>query len=1130
MKKLLSIAFLGIGVFLYAQLNPNFQTSASVQHEICPNNGSIEVSLNNPTEGSDVLHYLFLLPDTTTPILTSSTNTLEGLSAGNYRLKTVETLNDESQERIINLVIQDQVLAFDFSRIIIQITEEDICNQTSTVEVSTQTQTAEVTNYQIIAGPITTAPQSISVFANLVAGTYTFQTTDVCGRVAINQFTVSEPIGNDLSFSNWNILLDSGQLAGCNLIKVSESISGNIAYPLQVYYRVYDPSGTLYWEQTLEGITENNWVEAIPFFNDELYTYEIIITDACGSVYNSPLREIEKSIKAIKNNIDAGCERKNIKILAEYYYESFTLNFLSAPEGFDPADYNADYPGPYETEAIFGTSENPLPPGAYSVELTDSCGNSAIINFYINDPIDFDYPLTYEVISTDCESAMVDFSANGLALVSLIVTDAPDTFEFDLPYDATDQLSDGHWIVNLPYGEYTLEGVDDCGLNRTFTATLEPLDYNVSSTSRPGCGAYQGSFQLSFFNYAAEGLILTSGPADFADSYPIDVSHWINEEGSFTDIIQAPIGTYEFQTTNSCGQTISHTLEVVGEETYEQEVEVFQNCGSFNISVQYSGNVSSEPGFRIWLQQWNESLQEWTYPNSSNPNSGINLNPQGFTNNINYTGLFRVVKRYFAFYGDECSETLYEFEVFDAPEIISINSCNGESASDVWIEAEGMAPIQYRIIELNGEPFLIDNGDSPVFNNLEDGLYKIEVIDACGNITNAQFSLTDLNLPAISVSPVCEGAEVSLSVLYSPYFTYEWTLVGSTTVLSTESSLDLPNFSADQEGEYQVTIYPSGESACSAITLSVEVAIQEFTIEFDLVEAICENSAPYALPTTSANGVTGYWIPSEVNTEFSQNYTFISTSLPCETTYETTIEVQTTPIIDLEESIFICADQSTTLDAGSGFDTYLWSTGATTQSIEVSISGVYSVEANTVAGCTATAQAEVIQETYDPELISIIQYSDYIEIINENAGDFEYSSDGIVWQLENIFYAPYPEPFVLHIRNVNTHCSYDKTVEIEPTGSEELFINVITPNSDGKNDVWNLANLSSFLGSHLKIYDRYGKIIHEGIISENPVWDGIYLNEPIPSQTYWYVITTTEGTQHKGYILVKNRYKKDYNF
>ncbi len=63
------------------------------------------------------------------------------------------------------------------------------------------------------------------------------------------------------------------------------------------------------------------------------------------------------------------------------------------------------------------------------------------------------------------------------------------------------------------------------------------------------------------------------------------------------------------------------------------------------------------------------------------------------------------------------------------------------------------------------------------------------------------------------------------------------------------------------------------------------------------------------------------------------------------------ITVNPSPVVNLGPDATICAGSSITLDAGNAGATYLWSTGATTQTILVNTAGTYSVQV-TQGGCT----------------------------------------------------------------------------------------------------------------------------------------------------------------------------------
>ena len=86
------------------------------------------------------------------------------------------------------------------------------------------------------------------------------------------------------------------------------------------------------------------------------------------------------------------------------------------------------------------------------------------------------------------------------------------------------------------------------------------------------------------------------------------------------------------------------------------------------------------------------------------------------------------------------------------------------------------------------------------------------------------------------------------------------------------------------------------------------------------------------------------------------------------------------PVIDLGDDIETC-DESVTLDAGSGYDSYLWSTGETTQIIEVTESGNYSVDV----------------ENCNDEEINGFNYGGYF-----NGSQYYLSIDEISWNEANV--------------------------------------------------------------------------------------------------------------------------------
>ena len=75
----------------------------------------------------------------------------------------------------------------------------------------------------------------------------------------------------------------------------------------------------------------------------------------------------------------------------------------------------------------------------------------------------------------------------------------------------------------------------------------------------------------------------------------------------------------------------------------------------------------------------------------------------------------------------------------------------------------------------------------------------------------------------------------------------------------------------------------------------------------------------------------------------------------CTATDSVYVQVQAPTTLDLgSDTNLICAGTSETLDAGTGFSSYLWSDGSTNQTLDVATAGTYSVTGTDANGCSAS--------------------------------------------------------------------------------------------------------------------------------------------------------------------------------
>lgn len=89
---------------------------------------------------------------------------------------------------------------------------------------------------------------------------------------------------------------------------------------------------------------------------------------------------------------------------------------------------------------------------------------------------------------------------------------------------------------------------------------------------------------------------------------------------------------------------------------------------------------------------------------------------------------------------------------------------------------------------------------------------------------------------------------------------------------------------------------------------------------------------------------------------------------------------------------------------------------------------------------------------------------------------------------------------------IDTGCKTSDTVTIVVSDENNFeLVNSFTPNNDGINDTWIIHNLELHPNFTLTIYNRWGLLLYEQSGSYTP-WDGTYKGNPLPSDTYFYVL------------------------
>ncbi len=255
-----------------------------------------------------------------------------------------------------------------------------------------------------------------------------------------------------------------------------------------------------------------------------------------------------------------------------------------------------------------------------------------------------------------------------------------------------------------------------------------------------------------------------------------------------------------------------------------------------------------------------------------------------------------------------------------------------------------------------------------------DGDYFVTVTNSNNCTATASTTTTVYPTPTVTTSnnsPICAGEDLTLMETGGEATGWAWSGPNSFT-----STLQNPTISAATtaaDGDYFVTVTNSNN--CTATASTTTTVYPTPTVTTSNNSPIC---AGEDLNFRETGGEATGWAWSGPNsfTSTLQNPTIsaattaadgdyfvtVTNNDGCTSTASTSATVYPTPVPTITGTFDFCLGRVATLNAGAYDDmpnTYNWTNNSTSQIIQTSIAGVYTVTVTNQSSCTGTASAEV---------------------------------------------------------------------------------------------------------------------------------------------------------------------------
>jgi PKD repeat protein len=806
----------------YAITNPTLTAANIFVTGACTNsnNGTLTINyngdgnnLNGVSGGTPSYTYELVNPS---PMIRPSqaSNVFTGLQPGIYTVKVTDACGRSATTTVtIAQIATNSAMSFTASIFQASCASSPTGSVYLNVSGSVPPYTLEsIAPSATISGPFTAiqlSPTSATYsynFTNLAAGTYIFRATDACGKVNHVNVTIgvsTAPILTSIQNSPSCNNTPTGSIT-VNGTGGTPGGSGN-GSPGAFQYALITPSPIVR-----------------PFQNSSVFegllpgTYRVSVKDACGNEASTTTSIAASTAPTMGTHFTTpSCPNGTTGTLE--------VNVTASNSGGGPLTYELIAPSQQLRAPQTNNTFTGLPPGSYTIKLTNNCGLSATSTATIAAAT---APSFNTTLVASCSTP-----ANGSIQVNPATTGiAPFTFSLISPSTqiASSQGSNianttNSIFKNLPQGSYTVQMIDGCGSPVTNVVTIAaPSALVATSNATIASCAASATGQLSVV-VPATG----SAPYTYELIAPSPTIRPAQNSNVFNTLSAG--ANYTVRITDACGTQITNAVSTIA--TVAAPSLTVTNTGS--CATPSSGTITAKVNAQGGGGPYQFALiapSPVTAPNQTSPiftglpNGAYTVqitDACGVTATTTTTLATATPTPTASAFLNGCSGSAYVYRIIVTPQ----NFTSGGPVQG------GGGPYTYALYDAANTALIQGPQVGPIFNGVPAGVnYTVRLTDACG--TTGTVAVTTTTTPAALAEAAITATQLSCAstangIITAPIATgglppYRYSLIdpaGPTVIQGPQTDLIFTGVPALASG-YQVRVTDACGNTANSATLA----------------------------------------------------------------------------------------------------------------------------------------------------------------------------------------------------------------------------------------------------------------------------------------------------------------------